>query len=134
MFTKNTVAKHRAGINAVLKKYAEENDIIWNENYGITFSEDEFHFKASFQDTNGLNEDEVKANNFSQHAHYYGLQATDYNKVFRGNNGQTYQIVGIKPNARKYSIVVKEVYSGKVMAGTAAWVIKCLQANPQPDL
>ena len=75
----------------------------------ISYSDKEFHGKLTADVVNpetGKSVDKDKEN-FMKYCHVFGLAVTDYGKTFK-HNTKIFEIIGIKPNARKNAIIIKD--------------------------
>lgn len=65
---------------------------------------------------------------FAEHAMYVGLQESDFGKTFKAGR-DTFQISGIKPSARKNTIIAKMLSNGKQYVFNHYDVKKYLEAK-----
>ena len=67
-----------------------------------------------------------KETEFRKFAALYGLEPDDYGKMFRTFNG-VYRVCGIKPKARKYPVLGRNIDTGKTYKFRAEQVVTGLQ-------
>lgn len=105
----STLKEFREDFQEAVKSLEEKYGIIIQAK-GITYEPSQFHFKVEVK--NGSTKEDVYQSDFNRYCSMYGLNQDDYMRTFT-NQGQEYQIVGINPNKRKNSIIIKQVSNGK---------------------
>lgn len=104
-----TLREFRQDFQQAVKSLEEKYGVVITAK-GITYSDNEFHFKTEV--VNGSSKDDVRKTQFEQSCKKYFLEKEDFMREFEVR-GVTYQIVGIQPSKRKHPIMIKDVRSGK---------------------
>ena len=79
----------------------------------VTYGSDFARMKVEF---GSLTESGVPA--FIQDGAKFGIKASDYNRVFTAFDGKEYQIVGVRPRARKRPVIIKRLTDCKEFASS----------------
>ena len=89
----------------------------------ISFSDD--YFDAKFTAKVGDDMEEIRRKEFEQNCRWYDLKPTDYNREFT-KDGYKYRIIGIKPENKKYPILLFNLTTGQRIKASTTWVKLCL--------
>ena len=111
-FDKGNLPELRKDINEALKAIAEKHNIsISLGKCSFTNQCAEFKLDASIITEDGVMTKE--ASDFLRCSFKYGLDDSDLFKVFKGNDGKDYKLVGANINARKAPLVIQDIVTGK---------------------
>ncbi len=80
----------------------------------VTYNSDFARMKVEF---GSLTDSGVPAA-FIQDGAKFGIKASDYNRVFTAFDGKEYQIVGVRPRARKRPVIIKRLSDGQEFASS----------------
>jgi hypothetical protein len=83
-------------LQQVLKKYGVDVEYV-----GGSYSPEEFNLKFAIR----IPRSDGIPPAFAKACGKFGLDPSDYKKRFRNDSGTTYELVGIKPQNRKYPII-----------------------------
>jgi len=115
---RETVARYRKELNAILKEYGELVGLQFNLG-NIKYSSTDF--SCTLKGITASSPEEADQLNWNSNCRLVGFTSEDYGKEFKAR-GSSYKLVGIRPKARKYPIVAKKESDGKSYIFSASFI------------
>lgn len=86
----------------------------------VTYSNDFARMKVEFEEMVDTGQSDIPTVpiSFINDGAKFGIKASDYNRVFTAFDGKEYQIVGVRPRARKRPVLIKRLSDGKEFASS----------------
>ena len=110
-FTRQNLKSLRKEIEAALNEVGQKNGIALSMG-NIRFSGSEFRAKLEAAVGNPVSKEQKQKEALKEYGSMFGLSEKDYGKTFV-SNGDTFKLVGLLPNRRKYPIVGQSLRTGK---------------------
>lgn len=132
-FTKQDFTLLRSDLSEALKPLGEKYDIDFTLGNNISCRDLTFSFKLSgAKRTKDGQSVDVAKEEFIKHCGQYDLKPEDYHAEchIRGEQEQTYRIVGINPKARKNCIIVERKSDGMRYAYPRYFVVTGKESAP----
>ena len=111
---RETARKFREEFNE-WKRQLEEKFGVVIEIGSITYDFDSL--KCQLTAKEGGSKEEVQENDFNKYCRQFGLAPEDLHRRFRYRN-EMYEIIGIRPNKRKYPILCQKISDGSTILFT----------------